>query len=230
MYGIEKAFALGATVEQLFDATKIDPWFLDQFQQIHELGDKVRAAEPNSTRRCCVRPSTTVSPTARSRLCVRTETRSGEDARARAARRARRAPGLQDRRHLRGGVRGQDAVPLLDLRARSRSRDRGCPADRAAQGADPRIRSQPHRPGHRVRLLVCARGADAVRGRLRDRHGQLQPRDRLHRLRHRRPPVLRAADVRGRPRGLPRGGAVGHRCRRHRAARRPDPARVWRSA
>ena len=45
MYGIEKAFALGATVEQLFDATKIDPWFLDQFQQIHELGEKLRAAE-----------------------------------------------------------------------------------------------------------------------------------------------------------------------------------------
>lgn len=45
MYGIEKAFALGATVEQLFDATKIDPWFLDQFQQIHELGEKLRVAE-----------------------------------------------------------------------------------------------------------------------------------------------------------------------------------------
>ncbi|MGB7240190.1 MAG: carbamoyl-phosphate synthase large subunit, partial [Rhodococcus sp. (in: high G+C Gram-positive bacteria)] len=44
MYGIEKAFALGATLEQLFDATKIDPWFLDQFQQIHELGNELRAA------------------------------------------------------------------------------------------------------------------------------------------------------------------------------------------
>ncbi|MFD1813912.1 carbamoyl-phosphate synthase large subunit [Rhodococcus gannanensis] len=45
MYGLQKAFALGATVEQLFDATKIDPWFLDQFQQIHELGEEIRAAE-----------------------------------------------------------------------------------------------------------------------------------------------------------------------------------------
>ncbi|MEZ7238381.1 carbamoyl-phosphate synthase large subunit [Rhodococcus sp. GXMU-t2271] len=44
-YGIAKAFELGATVEQLFDATKIDPWFLDQIQQIVELGEKVRAAE-----------------------------------------------------------------------------------------------------------------------------------------------------------------------------------------
>ncbi|SNS22890.1 carbamoyl-phosphate synthase large subunit [Rhodococcoides kyotonense] len=45
MYGIEKAFALGATLEQLFESTKIDPWFLDQFQQIHELGNELRAAE-----------------------------------------------------------------------------------------------------------------------------------------------------------------------------------------
>ncbi|GAB2649254.1 carbamoyl-phosphate synthase large subunit [Prescottella soli] len=45
MYQIAQAFELGATLEQLFDATKIDPWFLDQMQQIVELGDKVRAAE-----------------------------------------------------------------------------------------------------------------------------------------------------------------------------------------
>ncbi|MET4049984.1 carbamoyl phosphate synthase large subunit [Rhodococcus sp. 1163] len=44
MYGIEKAFALGATVEQLFESTKIDPWFLDQFQLIHELGNDIRGA------------------------------------------------------------------------------------------------------------------------------------------------------------------------------------------
>ncbi|WKN59148.1 carbamoyl-phosphate synthase large subunit [Rhodococcus opacus] len=50
VYGLEKAFALGATVEQLFDATKIDPWFLDQILQIHELGDALREA-PEVTER-----------------------------------------------------------------------------------------------------------------------------------------------------------------------------------
>ena len=50
VYGIEKAYALGATVEQLFDATKIDPWFLDQILQIHELGDALREA-PEVTER-----------------------------------------------------------------------------------------------------------------------------------------------------------------------------------
>ncbi|EOM75926.1 carbamoyl-phosphate synthase large subunit [Rhodococcus rhodnii] len=42
LYGIEKAFALGATVEQLYEATAVDPWFLDQILQIHELGEKLR--------------------------------------------------------------------------------------------------------------------------------------------------------------------------------------------
>jgi len=45
IYGVAAAFELGATVEQVFDATKIDPWFLDQIQQIVELGEKVRGAE-----------------------------------------------------------------------------------------------------------------------------------------------------------------------------------------
>nr|MBM4732090.1 carbamoyl-phosphate synthase large subunit [Prescottella equi] len=45
MYQIAQAFELGATLEQLFDATAIDPWFLDQMQQIVELGADVRSAE-----------------------------------------------------------------------------------------------------------------------------------------------------------------------------------------
>ena len=45
IYAVAKAFELGATVEQVFDATKIDPWFLDQIQQIVELGDRIRGAE-----------------------------------------------------------------------------------------------------------------------------------------------------------------------------------------
>ena len=65
-------------------------------------------------------------------------------------------------------------------------------------GRHPRLGSQPHRPGHRVRLLLRARQLRPARRRLRDGDGQLQPRDRLHRLRHQRPPLLRAAHLRGR--------------------------------
>ena len=79
---------------------------------------------------------------------------------------------------------------------------------------------EPHRPGHRVRLLLLPRRVRAARGRLRDDHGQLQPGDGLDRLRHVRPALLRAADVRGRDEHRRRGEARG----RDRAVRRADAA------
>ena len=88
--------------------------------------------------------------------------------------------------------------------------------------------AEPDRAGHRVRLLLRARGDGAarapIRRRVRDRHGQLQPGDRLHRLRHRGPALLRAADLRGRARGRARRAGVGDRRRGDRAARRADAA------
>ena len=134
--------------------------------------------------------------------------------------------GLQDRRHLCRRVRRPHAVPLQRLRDRSRRRVGDRPADRAAEGADPRVRAEPDRAGHRVRLLVRARGDGVARGRVRDRDGQLQPGDRLHGLRHRGPPLLRAVDLRGRARGRARRAGVRDRRRGDRAARRADPARA----
>ena len=66
---------------------------------------------------------------------------------------------------------------------------------------------EPDRPGDRVRLLLRARGDDRARARPRRGDGQLQPGDGLDRLRHLRPPLLRAADRRGRARGLRAGAA-----------------------
>ena len=98
--------------------------------------------------------------------------------------------------------------------------DRGPP-----EGDHPRQRPEPHRPGHRVRLLLRARVVRAGRGRLRDRDGQLQPGDRLHRLRHLRPAVLRAAHPRGRARGGARRAGQRPGRRGDRPARRADAAR-----
>ncbi len=106
---------------------------------------------------------------------------------------------VQDRRHVRRRVRGPHAVPLLELRLRDRSRTPAAPG-----GAHPRFGSEPDRSGHRIRLLVRACDDGNRRGRLRDRHGQLQPGDRLDGLRHRRPPLLRTAHLRRRHGGLPR--------------------------
>src|SRR5487761_2104347 len=147
----------------------------------------------------------------------------GRDARGdRRAARGGRGDHLQDGRHVRGGVRGVHPVPLQHLRGRGRG-----PSLAARSRGDPRLGAQPDRPGDRVRLLLRARGDGLARPRLRDRHGQLQPRDRLDGLLDLGPALLRAPDPRG-PRRGDRGRAGGlHRRRarrgRHRLARRPDP-------
>ena len=46
---VQQALRKGATTEQVFDATKIDPWFLDQIVLINEVADEVAAA-PELTR------------------------------------------------------------------------------------------------------------------------------------------------------------------------------------
>ena len=94
-------------------------------------------------------------------------------------------------------------------------------SDVPAQGGDPREWAEPDRAGHRVRLLLLPRGVRSARGRLRDRHGELQPRDGVDRLRHGGPAVLRAADLRGCVRG--------DRARALRRGRRGVHGAVWRA-
>ena len=42
---VQRALWAGATPEQVFEATKIDPWFLDEIALINEMADEIRAAE-----------------------------------------------------------------------------------------------------------------------------------------------------------------------------------------
>ena len=147
---------------------------------------------------------------------------AGARARPRGALRGR--ADLQGGRHLRRGVRGAHAVLLLGLGAPARA-TRSRRGDRPSVvilGAGP----EPHRPGHRVRLLLRARGHDRPRVGPRRGDGQLQPGDGVDRLRHLRPAVLRAADARGRPRRRRGRAARG----RHRPVRRPDAAQARRRA
>ncbi len=41
---VQQALRLGATIEQVFESTAIDPWFLDQIQLINEVAEAVKAA------------------------------------------------------------------------------------------------------------------------------------------------------------------------------------------
>ena len=205
-------FAPACRCEEIYALTHIDRWFLDQIAELVE----IEAAK--SRRR---------TQGARRRAHARTQAQGffrcapGDAARyrrsggAHVAPRVRRASGLQARRFVRGRVRDDDCVSVFDLRGRVRGR-----ADRARQDHGARRRPEPHRPGHRVRLLLRACRACAARGRLRDDHGQLQSGDRLDRLRHVRSPVLRAADARRRARNHRQGKAQG----RDRAVRRTDAA------
>ena len=70
----------------------------------------------------------------------------------------------------------------------------------------------PNRIGQGIEFDYCCCHAcfALTKGRLRDHHGQLQPRDRLHRLRHLRPPLLRAPHPRARPRDPPRRAGERH--------------------
>ena len=126
--------------------------------------------------------------------------------------RARRAAGVQAHRHLRRRIRLADRLHVFDLRdAVRRQGRRRSRAVRQEEGHHPRRRPQPHRPGHRVRLLLLPRRLRAHGRRLRDHHGQLQSGDGVDRLRHLRPALFRAADRRGR--------AGDHRHRAHATAR-----------
>ena len=149
----------------------------------------------------------------------------------RAPPRARRAAGVQAHRHLRRRIRLADRLHVFDLRdAVRRPRRRRGGAVRQEESHHPRRRPQPHRPGHRVRLLLLPRRLRAQGGRLRDHHGQLQSGDGVDRLRHLRPALFRAAHRRGRAGDHRHRARERHAARRHRAVRRPDAAQARRAA
>ena len=211
------AIRAGATPEEIFDATAIDPWFVDQLALINEVAVQLIEA-------------TELTPD-----LLRLAKRHGFSDEQVGKIRGLSADVVRGVRHALGirpvfktvdtcaaEFAAQHALPLLVLRRG----DRGAAPRRGQGGRDhPRLRAQPHRPGHRVRLQLRPRLARAGRGRLRDDHGQLQPGDGEHRLRHLRPALLRAAHAGGRPRDRPRraAGRPDRRCRV--PARRPDAAR-----
>ena len=57
------ALRAGATADEVFAATGIDPWFVDQLLLINEVAAEVTAAPRARPRRCCAGPSGTASPT-----------------------------------------------------------------------------------------------------------------------------------------------------------------------
>ena len=162
LYDVELALRLGTSVDRVAEASGIDPWFVAQVAELvalrHEVSD---AAVLDADLLRTLQAQRLVGPPNRGAA-----TGTGRRGRcAHVAPAARHPPGVQDRGHLCRGVRGQDAVPLQQLRARPVCRKRGGAADRQAQGADPRFGTQPDRPGHRIRLQLRTRRNNVVGGR-----------------------------------------------------------------
>jgi carbamoylphosphate synthase large subunit len=211
---VGQAFREGYTREEVFNFTRIDPWFLAQIEDIvlteKSLGGRSLKAIQVGELRELKRKG--FSDRRLARLLGSDETAVRLHRHALGVR-----PGVQARRYLRGRVRDLDRVHVLDLRGGVRGG-----ADRPQEDHGPRWRAEPDRAGHRVRLLLRARCAGTARGRIRDHHGQLQSGDGFDRLRHVRSSVLRA-DHTG---GHSRDRACREARRRDRAVRRTDSAQA----
>ena len=224
LYLVEQALRAGADVER---GRRRPPASTrgssTRSRSIVELRRRGRATRRRSPRPCCARRSGTACPTGRSPRCARSS-----PARTACAR-CGTALGI---RPVFKTVDTCAAEFAATTPYHYSSYDEETEVDAAAgpaEGDHPRQRAEPDRAGHRVRLLVRARGHGAARRRLRDRDGQLQPGDGVDRLRHRRPAVLRAADLRGRPRGRARRAAVRHRSPASSARSAGRRRSAWRS-
>ena len=206
---VAQAMRLGWSNEEIFTSCKIDPWFLAEMRGIVDMESKVKRARPAGQRRiACARSKRWASPTPASR-CLPATT----EAEVKAARRALDVrPVFKRIDTCAAEFASPTAYMYSTYEAPFAGADGGRErAVRQEQGHHPRRRPEPDRPGHRVRLLLLPCLLRAARRRLRNHHDQLQSGDGVDRLRHRGPPLLRAADRRRR--------AGDHRHRTHATAR-----------
>ncbi len=224
---LAQAMRLGAGDELIHNACRIDPWFLAEIRGLVETEAEIKTKGLPTT----AAPVPAAQGDGLFRYPPRQADRHADGRGDQEAPRARGAAGVQAHRHLRRRIRLAHGLHVFDLRdaVRRRRRERGA-AIRQEEGHHPRRRAQPHRPGHRVRLLLLPRRLRAQGSRLRDHHGQLQSGDGVDRLRHLRPALFRAADAGGRAGDHRHRARQRHAARRDRAIRRADAAQARRAA
>jgi carbamoyl-phosphate synthase large subunit len=211
IFQIKRALLAGFTIDEVAELTAIDPWFVAQLQELVEAERWYAGLEEVGAHELRRMKRLGFSDAQLARLRGETE----EEVRER-----RWGLGVRPVYNTVDTCAGEFPAETPYLYSTYADENESERSD--AEGRDPRQRPEPHRPGRRVRLLLRPGGARAARGRVGDDHGQLQPGDGLHRLRHLRQAVLRAADARGRARDRrPRAAR-----RRDRAARRSDAAQA----
>ena len=224
---VAQAMRLGMSDADIHTACRIDPWFLAQIRAIVETEAEIRAkglpdtaavvapAQGHGLFRCAARPAHRPcgrgSFRAPAQLGVRPvfkriDTCAAEFASPTAYMYSTYETPFAGHRRRRGGAVGQK------------------------ESHHPRRRPEPHRPRHRVRLLLLPRRLRSQGRRLRNHHGQLQSGDGVDRLRHLRPALFRAAHRRGRDRDHRHRARERDLARRDRAVRRADAAQARRTA
>ena len=218
---------LGFSDDDVYASCKIDPWFLAQIRGIVETEARDPPQGPAEDRRRLAPPEGDGLLRRAARRCWRN---AAKPTSPRHGARSACAPCSSASTPARPSSPRPPPTCTRPTRRRSPARRRRGAAFGPEEGRHPRRRAEPHRPGHRVRLLLLPRLLRAERGRLRDHHGQLQSRDGLDRLRHLRPALFRAADAGGRARDHRHRAPQRHAARRHRAVRRTDAAQARRGA
>jgi carbamoyl-phosphate synthase large subunit len=208
---VGQAFREGMSFEQVHALTRIDPWFLIQIEDIVKT-EKSLTGRPQGHRRAELRELKRKGFADRrlAKLLGTDET---------SVRLHRHAAGVRPVFKRVDTCAAEFATSTAYLYS---SYEDECEARPATRRSWCWAVARTDRPGHRVRLLLRACGDGDARRRLRDHHGQLQPGNRVHRLRHLRSSVLRTADPRGHPRDRRRRAAR----RRDRPVRRPDAAQA----
>jgi hypothetical protein len=145
---VAQAMRLGMSDADIHTACKVDPWFLEQIRGIVDMegpagdGCVIPPAESERFLRCTA--WTPDWPFRRRSF--------------RAAPKLKCAAGVQTHRHLRGRIRFAYGLHVLDLRGAVRGACRGrSTAIGEEEGRHPRRWPEPHRPRHRVRLLLLSR-------------------------------------------------------------------------
>ena len=182
---VAQALRMGFDHETVHAFSKYDPWFISRLQEIVDLEARVKAhGLPTSARQMQVLKSFGFSDARLAKLSGQTEA----DVRS-----LRHDLGVTPVFKRIDTCAAEFASPTAYMYstyetglALTESGDAACPRAIAADGSredhHPRRRSQPHRPGDRVRLLLLSCLLLAHRSRLRDHHGQLQSGDGLDRL------------------------------------------------
>jgi carbamoyl-phosphate synthase large subunit len=206
------ALERGISSKEVIELTKIDPWFIQQMQEIVAVNRGWRRSRWRPFRRFAARSQAH----RHERRAARANVEDHAGGRAPSPR-PRRASRPYSNASIPARRNSSPSLPTCIPPMRTRT-SRNRPT--AQKDRHPRQRPEPHRAGNRIRLLLLPRLLRAARRRLRNHHDQLQSGDGFDRLRHFRPPVLRAAHAGRRSLRRRSRKAAG----RDRAVRRADSA------